>query len=307
MWTGCKRILKAGFVNFWRNGFVSLAAILVMTVMLFTIGSLLFVGTILNTTLEHIRDKVDINVYFVTSAPEEEIFDMQSSLEALPEVESVTYVSRDEALVNFRERHRNDQLTLQALDELNENPLGASLSIKAKETSQYENIAAFLEGTSALTGENEPIVDNINYFQNKIAIDRLTSIIDSAERFGFFMIVVLAVASVLITFNTIRLAIYSSREEIAVMRLVGASNMYIRGPFVFEGILYGIIAALITLIIFYPLTLWLGPITENFFGNINVFTYYLTDFTRIFFTILLSGIALGAISSYLAVRKYLKV
>lgn len=307
MWTGCKRILKAGLVNFWRNGFVSLAAILVMTVMLFTIGSLLFVGTILNTTLEHIRDKVDINVYFVTSAPEEEVFGMQSSLEALPEVESVTYVSREEALVNFRERHRNDQLTLQALDELNENPLGASLSIKAKETSQYENIAAFLEGTSALAGENEPIVDNINYFQNKIAIDRLTSIIDSAERFGFFMIVVLAVASVLITFNTVRLAIYSSREEIAVMRLVGASNMYIRGPFVFEGILYGVIAALITLIIFYPLTLWLGPITENFFGNINLFTYYLTDFTRIFFTILLSGIALGAISSYLAVRKYLRV
>jgi cell division transport system permease protein len=111
----------------------------------------------------------------------------------------------------------------------------------------------------------------------------------------------------MIVFNTIRLAIYIAREEIAVMRLVGASNAYIRGPFVFEGMMYGFVSGIITLLLFYPITLWLGPKTEAFFGNINIFTYYAANFPQVFGTILGAGILLGAISSFLAVRKYLRV
>jgi cell division transport system permease protein len=90
------------------------------------------------------------------------------------------------------------------------------------------------------------------------------------------------------------------------MQLVGASNAYIRGPFVVEGILYGIVSAIITLILFYPLTYWLGPITQNFFGSMNLFTYYISNFGQISLLIVGAGIALGAVSSYLAVKKYLK-
>lgn len=278
-----------------------------MTVTLFIFGSVLFLGAMLNASLEEIKDKVDINVYFITTAPPEEILSLKDSLLALSEVESVEYVSRDEALERFRLRHENDQLTLQALEELGENPLGANLNIKAKETSQYEGIAAFLESESALrSGEEAPIIDKANYFQNKIAIDKLTTIIESSETFGLVVIIVLVISSIIITFNTIRLAIYTSRDEISVMRLVGASNMYIRGPFVFEGIMYGVVAASITLALFYPITLWLGPITESFFGNINLFSYYINNFARIFSIIFGSGIVLGAVSSFLAVRKYLK-
>ena len=306
-WTNTKRIIKSGFISFWRNSFVSLASILVMTVTLFVVGSLIFIGATLNAALEQIKDKVDINVYFVTTAPEEEIFSLKQSLESLPEVALVEYVSRDEALERFRKRHENDQLTLQALEELGENPLGANLNIKAKETSQYEGIATFLESESALASGEAPIIDKVNYFQNKVAIDKLTKIIDSSETFGLVVTIILVIASIIITFNTIRLVIYTSKDEIAVMRLVGASNAYIRGPFVFEGVMYGVVAAFITLALFYPLTLWLGPVTEDFFGDINLFTYYVNNFANIFFIIFASGVVLGAVSSYLAVRKYLKV
>lgn len=307
-WLNTKRILRSGFVSFWRNGFVSLSSVLVMTVTLFTLGSLLFLGAILESSLDQLREKVDVNVYFVPDAPEDDIFALQRSLEDLPEVETISYTSREEALAAFRERHADDQLTIQALDELSENPLGANLSIQAKETSQYESIANFLDNAGAVSSETgDPIIDTVNFFQNRAAIEKLTEIINASERFGTIVILILAISSILITFNTIRLAIYTSRDEVAVMRLVGASNWYIRGPFVINGIMYGIGAAFVTLVLFYPLTLSLGPVTESFFGNINIFQYYLENFTRIFLIILAAGVGLGAISSYLAVRKYLKV
>lgn len=307
IWVNFKRIVKSGFVSFWRNGVVSFASILVMTMALFVLGSILFVNATLDASLNQIKDKVDINVYFVTNAPEEDILALKGSLETLSEVAMVEYVSREQALEQFKLRHENDQLTLQALEELGENPLGANLNIKAKETSQYEGIAEFLGGENALSTVDEtPIIDKINYLQNKTAIDRLTKIIDSAETFGFIIIAILIIASIIITFNTIRLAIYTFKDEISVMKLVGASNAYIRGPFVFEGIMYGITAGIITLILFYPFTMWLGPLTENFFSDINLFDYYIDNFSKIFFIIFGSGTLLGAFSSYIAVRRYLK-
>lgn len=304
--TNTKRILKSGFFNFWRNGFVSLSSVLIMVVTLFVIGSVIFLSAILDSSLQALREKVDVNVYFVTAAEEDDILSLQSSLESLPEVASITYVSREDALLRFRERHKDDQFTIQALDELSDNPLGASLNIKAKEPSQYEGIAQFLQGENILSKEGQPIVDNINYFQNKAAIDSLTRILDSAERLGFALTIVLVIISILITLNTIRLVIYISREEINVMRLVGASNSYVRGPFVVGGIMYGLIAAVLTLVIFYPVSFWLGDVTEQFFIGVNIFDYYLSNFGQIFFIIMGAGALIGAVSSYLAVMRYLQ-
>lgn len=151
IWTDIKRIFKAGFVSFWRNAFVSLSSILIMTLSLFVIGSLIFLGAMLDTSLTQLKDKVDINVYFLTNAPEEEILDLKTQIEELPEVEYVEYVNKEEVLVEFRLRHENDQLILQSLEELGYNPFGANLNVKAKEISQYEGIAKFLAPTSFIT------------------------------------------------------------------------------------------------------------------------------------------------------------
>jgi len=305
MMTGFRRVVKAGFVGFWRNAYVSLASIFVLTVALFVIGSTMLLDQLLTTSLNTLQSKVDINVYFVPDAPEEEIEAIRTAVAALPDVSSVTYTSREDALEQYRERRQGDEISLQALAELDENPLGANIAIQAQETSQYENIARFLDEQQAQEEPQVQVIDVINYAQNKDSIDTLTGIILATEQASLIVMGILLLAAVLITFNTIRLAIYTSREEIAIMRLVGASNMFIRGPFMLQGIMYGFIAGLLALLIFYPLLIWIGPGTETFF-EINLFDYYVQNFGDIFGIIVGIGVVLGLVSSTLAVARYLR-
>ncbi len=289
-----------------RNGFVSLSSVFVMVVTLCVIMGVMLSSAVLNSTLTELRNKVDLNVYFIPGAAEKDIVALEQTLKTLPEVQSVNYVSQDQALAEFRVRHENDQLTLQALAELEDNPLGAVLNVKTKQPSQYAGIAEYLQGQNILGSTGNTIVDKVNYFQNKAAIDKLTRVIDSSERLGLVLTLVLVIVSVLITFNTIRLVIYVAREEISVMRLVGASNFYVRGPFMITGVLYGVVSAIITALIFYPLLFWMGNYTQNFFIGFNMFEYFTANFGRLFLILLGSGIVIGAVSSYLAVRKYLR-
>ncbi len=304
MWLNMKRVARYGLIGFVRNGFVSLAAVLIMTITLFVVASLMIFGAALSSTLQQLTQKVDVTVYFTSDASEDQIQQMKKSLESLPEVAAVTYVSREEALAIFRERHKNDRLTLQALDELGENPLGASLEVRARETSQYESIAKFLETQREDAGIGSSI-DKINFYQNKSAIDRLTNIIETSRRLGIAIALVLGVATLLIAFNTIRLAIYTARDEIGVMNLVGAGHWYVRGPFMIAGVLYGVVSALLVLLALYPLTASLGPSSEKFFGTFNVFSYFIASFPLFFVVLAGAGVALGTLSSYLAVRRYL--
>lgn len=306
MWVAFKRVVRSGFAGFTRNAFVSLASIFVMTVALFVIGGIIIIDQLLGASLNQIENKVDINVYFNVNASDEDMQALKTRLEALPEVSEVTFTSREEALNAFRERHRNDEYTMQALDELGDNPLGASLAIRAEDTSHYEGIARFLDEQRAQESPQAPIIDRVNFVKNKEAIDKLAAIIGMVERASVVTMIVLVAASVLITFNTIRLAIYTTREEISVMRLVGASNTFIRGPFMLQGILYGAVAGLIAIVIMYPILYWLGPGTETFF-QFNIFRYFLSDFVYVFGVIVGSGVALGLISSALAVSRYLRV
>lgn len=306
MWVAFKRIVKAGTVGFWRNAFVSLASIFVMTVALFVVGSIIMIDQLLGASLQQIENKVDINVYFSVNAAEADMQSLKTRLEGLPEVSEVTYTSREDALTAFRERHQGDELTIQALEELGDNPLGASLSVRARSTDQYESIARFLDEQRAEESPQAPVIDRVNFVKNREAIDRLSSIIDVVERASIVAMVILIVAAIAITFNTIRLAIYTTREEIAVMRLVGASNTFIRGPFMLQGVMYGAIAGMIALIIMWPILFWIGPGTQVFF-EFNIFSYFINNFAYVFLVIVGSGIVLGLISSTLAVSRYLRV
>jgi cell division transport system permease protein len=307
VFTNTRRIMKAGFINFWRNAVVSLSAIFVMTVALFVVGTSMIASVFLDSSLAQIKDKVDINIYFNADAEESDIFLMKRGLEALPEVKSVTYVSRAEAIQNFKDRHSNDYLMTQALDELADNPLGAILNVKAKDTSQYEAIARHVKGEQDAAGPGANLIYNVNYSKNKIVIDKLTAITAGVERVSVALLFLLIGIAIVITFNTIRLAIYISREEIAIMRLVGANNTFVRGPFVVEGAMYGMVAAIVASALFYPATLWLKNATEDFYGGIDLFYYYITNLNQIFLVLLCVGVGLGIVSSYLAVRRYLKV
>jgi cell division transport system permease protein len=301
-----RRAFRAGMLNFKRHRLVSIASILVMTVTLFVIASLIFTQAILQSTITNLEKRVDVKVYFVTGAAEEKILALQKTIEDLPEVASVKYVSENQALSDFRERHKDDALTMQALDEIGKNPLGASFDIKAKSTAQYESIVRIFGEDTVLTKENRALIDKVNYDQNKEVIERLSRIISGSRALGFGVTLIACIIAIIITFNTIRLTMHFTKEEIKVMRLVGASSTYVRGPFVVEGVLYGLLATLVTLLLLIPATLWAGQHLTGFLG-INLFTYFWQNSIQIILILLSVGTIIGAVSSVIAVRSYLKV
>jgi len=317
IFTYLKRIIKTGFINFWRNGFLSFSAIVIITLSLTAFGALMFSSVFGRTLIEEVKNKVDINVYLTLNADEADILGLQKTIEQLPEVSKVEYISRDQALINFREKWKDNTLILQGLDEVGDNPFPAVLNIKAKEPSQYAGIASFLDSKNSLSKDGNNIVDKVNYNQNKLVIDRLGRIIPFAERAGSTIAIIFVIIAIIITFNTVRLVIYNSKEEISVMKLVGASNAYVRGPFVMAGIMYGVFSGVLTLLILFAFSYYsdvaimkiAGVEGSNDLGLImNIFSsYFLSNFGQIFFIIMGSGIVLGAISSYLAVRRYLNV
>lgn len=305
-WVTIKRVFKSGWINFKRNGLVSSASVLVTTITLSIITAIFLFNASLSSMILSLQDKVDIAVYFTVDAPEERMLALKDTLEKVPEVQSVEYISADEEVLAFRNRHADDYLTLQALDELGDNPFGGSLNIKAKDSAQYESIASILQGDTQVARDNSQIIERINYAQNKVVIERLNFLIASAEKGGFAVSLILALISVIIMYTTVRLTIYMSREEIGVMRLVGASSSYVRGPFIVEGMLYGFFAWLITTLLFLPITYLvtkqIGSLTP-----LNLYQYYVSHLFSLGGLVLLVGLFLGAISSYFAARKYLNV
>ena len=300
--TALRRVTRSGFNSFWRNLWVSTATISVMVITLGLITGLFLISAVAGSILQDLEEKVDISVYFKLSTPEGDILRVKTELEGLADVKSVEYVSREAALAKFEAEHQENPLIIKSLEELGDNPLEASLNIKAKVIDDYGSIASFLEG-ARFSG----LVDGVNYRQNQKVIEKLSRILSSIRRSGFVLIVALGLVAVLVTFNTIRLTIYSLREEIGVMRLVGASNWYIRGPFVVEGILHGLASSIIAIIIFYPLMLFISPKVASFLTGIDLAAYFEQNFWQIFLLQTLVGVALGVISSLIAIRRYLKI
>lgn len=296
-----KRVLKSGWLSFRRNGWLSMATITILVLVLFVMGNLVFVSALSETILGTLETKIDISVYFVRDAGEEEILTIKRELEVLPNIAGVAYISRDKALDQFRERHKTNALIADALAELGENPLEASLNIRARDPSQYSSISEFL------LEKNYPIVDKINYFENQQVIDRFGAIMETVRGTGALVALLLAFVAVLVAFNTIRIGIYTMREEIGIMRLVGAMNWFIRGPFVVTGVLYGLSSAIITTLLFFPITWVLAPKIALAIPGFNIFHYFLSNTFGFFGVMLLVGLSLGVLSSLIAVRRYLRI
>lgn len=303
MATSFLRVIKYGFQTFFRNGTVSLAALLVMVWALLVFEGLLLLGVATREAVTTVQDKIDISVYFKTNVPEDAILKIERALEELPEVKAVEYISRDRALELFRERHSDpDSPVLRALEELDANPLQASLNIKANDPDQFGDIAAYFE-----TPDIAESVERVSYSQVRLAIERLSKIVRVVEGFALALTIFLAFTAALVTFNTISLALYSNREEIAIMRLVGASNFFINGPYIFVGFLYGFIATFITIILTLP---FLGTLSRYFgvlIPEFNLRSYFFGNILLLGGYELLFGVALSVISSVIAIRRYLKI
>lgn len=300
-----KRIFREGLISFWRNKTVSFSSILVMAMSLLTLSSLLFLNGVLDFTLVEFQKRVDINIYFFPDAPVQEINNLKQKIKLIPEVRSVDYVSREEALLDFEKRHADDDLIKRSLEELGDNPLGASLNIKARKSTQYESIVKSIESEPIV--KNADFVERINYNDNKKMIERLNQFSSIARGISYAVILFLSIISILVIMSTMRIVIYASKNEIKVKRLVGAEHRYIRGPFTVIGSLYGFIAGVITLLSLFPITHWLSNITKTFFGGIDIATYFMNNLLQFGIIIISVGIILGFVSSMLAVKKYLRV
>lgn len=301
MFTIISRIFHFGFNNFWRNAWLTVATIAIMTLALFVFVSLILFGHVTDRAAASIEDKIDISVYFNTNTAEDQILNIKQSLAGLSEVQNVDYVSRDQALAIFKNTHTNDPTVSQAINQLNTNPLEASLNIKAKRPDQYASIAHYLASPNLAQ-----YIDSVSYTQNQVVIDRLAKIVSSVETGGFVMTLLLAIIAGLVVFNTIRLAIYSNREEIGVMRVVGASNALVRGPYVVEGMLSGAIAAIASMVLILPALYFVSPNLNDFIPGLDLFHYFTAHILVFLLDALLFGIVIGALSSFVAVRRYLR-
>lgn len=296
------RIVKSGLLNFWRNGWLSTATVLIMTVTLLAWTSIFLLNVVLTSVLGILEQKVDISVYFNLDAKEQDILALKSKLENLEEIKSVEYVSAGKALEIFKKRHAGDEILLKSVKELNANPLEASLNVLAKDASNYAAVASFLN-----KNQFESIISKINYTENKFIIERLSNIISVLRRSGLAASLILVFLAFLVAFNTVRLAIYSSREEITIMKLVGASNWFVRGPFIVEGVFHGLVSSMFAFMIIIPGVAFLGPKLFNFLPEVNLVNYLGDNFWQLLFFQTLGGITLGVFSSWFAIRKYLKI
>ena len=297
-----QRVIRSGWEKFVRDKSSSSAALFVMVIVMSVATTLFFLQGAASFMIASLEESVDISTYLKNTATLEEVALLKEELESLPEVKEVTYVSREEALKSFVELHKQDEVILESLEIVGQNPLLASLNIKAFSARQYIAISEFLENKPLAS-----IISDVDYFDRAPVINRLSTLTAGIQSAVFLVTLFAGLVAILVVFNTIRLTIYGSRDEIEIMRLVGASNWFIRSPFIIQGVIVGVLATLITTLLFFPLTLFVGIKLQTFAPGFNLFSYFADNLLLIVSLQLLTGIGLGVISSMLALRRYLKV
>jgi len=302
MFASIKRIIRAGWIGFSRNGGQNAATVFIIVITVSVVTLLFLLNLTSQSLIINLQEKVDISVYFKEDALEDDILKVQSEISEIPEVKDIEYVSKEKALEKFIERHKSDPVLMESLAHVGQNPFLASLNIQAWQASQYEAVSSFLERAAF-----RDLIDKVDYYQRKPIIERVSSIASGINKIGIASGLVLATLAVLVAFNTIRLAIYNSREEISIMKLVGASYWFIQGPFLVQGAIVGSISVLITLSIFSGTCYFLGPKIEVLIPGFNIWNYFVSNFWALLLIQIFTGIGLGVISSLIATRKYLKV
>lgn len=302
-----ERIVKNGFVSFGRNIWLAIAAIAMMGI---TLTILLF-AVVANATFSHtiieITSHIDVSVYLKDSVTTKQKDNLTDQLKEIENVKSVEYLSKDQALKIYRQQNADNTDLLAAISETS-NPLPASLSIKPYDPNQMSVIKEFLDKPSIAVLQSDPTSYSGD---RKAAIDKITRATHFFEQAGIVGIIIFVIISMLIIFNTIRMAIFNRRDELVIMRLLGAKPWYIRGPFVVETILYGIVAAIISLTICAALfAVAASTLQASSLGllDIKYSSQYFTDNLPLILTVQIgAGIIIGAASSIVATQRYLKL
>lgn len=297
------RVLKFSFQDLIRNIWLSLVTIIILVLALFSINMLLTVTVISDSAITAIKEKVDINLFLKSDAEDNQIISLRAKISDLPETGEIKYISKNEALENFKIKHKNDPEILDALRELGKNPLAPSLVISPKNADQYEELI------SGLNKINDDIIESRNFEDHKLMLAKINSISNKVKEVGVFVSSVFVVISLLVVFNAIRVAIYTHRKEIAIMKLVGASNTFIKSPFLISSVIYAFVGSVLVVAIFYPFLSILQPYLEAFFVDyqVNLISYFNNNFFLIFGLEFIGASLINVLASIIAVGKYSKV
>ena len=304
MTTNLGRIIGFGFQDFSRNKGISLATIFVLVVAIMLVTGLVFFQGAVGYLISQIQNKIDITAYFKDGTQEQDILNVKDEiLQMSPSIKSVEYISQDQALASFNEKHKDNAVLAQALREVGSNPFLPSLNITTSgDPLQYAQVSNVLQ-----TSDFSKLIDKVDFSQKKDTIEKVYSITTNANIFGIIFEIILTIVAILVVFNTIRLGMESSKEEIETMRVVGASNWFVRGPFIIQGIIYGVIAFVICFLLSWMFAFFSASKISIVLPGFNIFSYFLTNWWIFVLIQLGFGVAVGAISAVVAVKKYLEV
>lgn len=300
------RIVKSGTQNFVRNSTLAIAAMAVMVITLTIILFSIVANATFTQTIQSITDKITISVYLKDDVTEKRREQLVTDLRKLSNVKSIEYVSKDEALKRYKKQNEANSDLLVAISQT-DNPLPASLDVKPKDPNRIQEIKDYLEKPEIKDLQS----DETSYSgERQVAIDKITKATRFFRQAGVVGVIIFAVISMLIIFNTIRMAIFNRRDELNIMRLLGASSSYIRGPFVVETIIYGIVSGILSVVICNTLFVLSPSALEASTVGVLDLQFASDYFTNHFWLILISqtaiGIIIGAVSSIVASRRYLK-
>ncbi len=286
-----------------RNIWLSLVTIIILILALFTVNMLLVVKAVGDTAVGAIKDKIDINVFIQPTATEKEIEILQSQIKQLPNIAEVSYISKAEALVIFKEKYQDNPEILQSLSELGQNPLTPTIVIKPEDLDSFDVLANHLNSIDS------SIIESRNFTDYEVILEKINNITEKVSEAGIFLSAIFIFITLLVVYNSVRVAIYTHRREIAIMKLVGASNAFIQMPYLLSSFVYTCLGMLFVIVMFYPFLTLLQPYLEAFFMgyNVNLIDYFYGNMITVFGIQLVVAAVINGITSLLAVRKYSKV
>lgn len=276
--------------------------VLILILMLLSINTLIIVRVLTDQSIRSVKDQIDVSIYFDPAASDEKVKEVRDFVASLPEVTDEKYLTKEQVLNDFKKTYSGNTEIIDSLQELGGNPLGSTLIVKTREPKDYEKIIAALS-----VPEYESIIEAKTFGDTETAIDRIQTITLQVERFTYALTALFAVIAFVIIFNTIRVAIYTQRAEIGIKRLVGATNWFISGPYLFESFIFSVLSIGITTVIVWFALKFIDPYISVVFESSSILTNYFTS--HILF---LLGIQFGTVflltlfSSILAMRKYLR-
>lgn len=303
MMLSLKRIVSAGVKNFTRQLGLSLATTFVMAITVALLTTFFYVDAMSREVFSNLQKQIGITAYFNQAAPSENILALKDKVKEMPGVQSVDYISREEAYKQFNEKYSDDKAVSKTIEIVGENPFPASFRIKAESLKAYEEVDSFLKAD-----ELKSLVEEVSYPRTEQMIKKIFAIASDVKNVGAGLAIFLAIIVFVIVSSTVHLAVHNLKEEIGIMKMMGASNWFVKGPYVVQGIICGLASAFLSVGFFAVVSYFLAPkVMVLVGGSFDLFAFYQANFFKILFFDLIIAVLMGGIFNYAAVRQYLKV